>query len=75
MELGNWARAKEQLDMLLQLSPSHPGGRYQRVLARIELGELSKAEEEIRSLLDGQPTNASYQRALARIQAARLRDP
>jgi tetratricopeptide (TPR) repeat protein/O-antigen ligase len=75
MELGNWQQAKEQFDRLLQLNPSHPGGRYQRVLARIELGELAKAEDEIRSLLDGQPANTSYQRVLQRIQTARRQEP
>lgn len=75
MELGNWQAAREQFDMLLQLSYSHTAGRYQRVLARIELGELDKAEEEIRSLVEANPDNSTYQQTLKRVQEARMQKP
>jgi predicted Zn-dependent protease len=61
--------------MLLQLNYSHVNGRYQRVLARIELGELAKAEEEIRALLSSYPNHSAYVEALKRIQAARAEAP
>lgn len=75
MELGNWEAAREQFDMLLQLSYGHTAGRYQRVLARIELGELAKAEDEMRGLVEANPNNTTYQQTLKRIQAARLQAP
>lgn len=71
MELGNWKAAREQFDMLLQLNYAHAGGRYMRVLTRIELGEFDKAEEEIRVLLEAQPNAAAYKQTLQRIQTAR----
>lgn len=75
MELGNWQAAREQFDMLLQLNYNHTAARYQRVLALIELGEWGPAEEEIRSLLESSPGNASYQRTLKKIQDSRLQGP
>jgi O-antigen ligase/tetratricopeptide (TPR) repeat protein len=75
MELGNWEAAREQFDMLLQLSYGHTAGRYQRVLVRIELGELAKAEDEMRGLVEANPNNTTYQQTLKRIQAARLQAP
>ncbi|MBL8892705.1 MAG: O-antigen ligase family protein [Planctomycetaceae bacterium] len=72
MELGNWQAAREQFDLLLQLNYAHTNGRYQRVLARIELGELEKAEEEIRVLLEAHPNSSAYKATLQRIQNARV---
>jgi tetratricopeptide (TPR) repeat protein len=75
MELGNWQAAREQFDMLLQLNYNHTAARYQRVLALTELREWGPAEEEIRSLLEANPGNTTYQRALQRIQESRLQGP
>lgn len=74
MELGNWKAAREQFDMLLQLNYAHTNGRYQRVLARIELGELEKAEEEINVLLEAHPNSTAYKETLKRIQTARAEE-
>lgn len=75
MELGNFQAAREQFDMLLQLNYGHMAGRYQRVLARMELGEWVQAEEEMRGLVEANPNNATYQQTLKRIQAARMQAP
>ncbi|MDP1564138.1 MAG: O-antigen ligase family protein [Pirellulaceae bacterium] len=75
MELGNWQAARDQFDMLLQLNYGHTAGRYQRVLARIELGELDTAEEEIRGLLESSPDNSTYRQTLKRVQTARQQEP
>lgn len=72
MELENWESAVSYFDKVMQANPSHTGARFQRVLARIQLMEYDKAEEEIRGLLDAQPGNSTYKRVLEQIQQASL---
>jgi len=72
MELQQWQAASQQFDLVLQMNPAHAGARFQRALARFELGELERASEDLRSLMEVYPEEARYRRAWQRVQDARL---
>jgi hypothetical protein len=51
MRRGEWERARSSFDVVLQLAPGHPEGRFQRGMAELNLARFAEARLDLEAVL------------------------
>jgi hypothetical protein len=51
MRRGEWERARSSFDVVLQLAPGHPEGRFQRGMAELNLARFDEARQDLEAVL------------------------
>jgi Flp pilus assembly protein TadD len=55
MRRGEWDRARRSFDVVLQLAPGYPEGRFQRGMAELNLGRFEEARVDLEVVLRKRP--------------------
>lgn len=78
IRLKEWEKAHACADLVLAKSPSHAKARYRRGVARMELGDVHSALDDLREAVRGQPKSpevrTTYERCKKLVRAAGERE-